>query len=475
MKTKNFKALLPVILPALMLASSIKNCNAQNFQTVYMDSISLEDTVYNCISYDHITFIPSSHPASFFFWTVFEKAYPDDIYDTIFSDTIGVGNYFEGQVSYQGYDGLNAFGTAVDIKPLTLYAPDLSGTAGKLVQLNARTNYSGDGISHYSWSPVSGLSNPNISNPTVAVSKDMEYTVTVNVPNGCIISKTVNVTIEPVIGPSICIVGVDSLNRNVIYWEGPVLPEIDSVFIFKETNITNEYIKIGGVAGHEKSFFTDEASFPMIQSNKYKISCKDTCGIESDKSPAHKSIHLAINQGLNNSWNLIWEHYEGFPVQTYFIYRGTDPKDLQLIGSTAGTGNQFTDFGAPSGSLYYQIEVRNPEGCNISGLKSTQAFINSSRSNIASTGISGLDEPRNQSDLYSVYPNPFGDKLFFELRKKGFINGTIEINDLQGRRIKTMDIKSAKSEINCSGLKKGLYILKITVDKEIFIQKIIRN
>jgi len=275
-------------------------------------------------------------------------------------------------------------------------------------------------------------------------------------------------------GPSICLVSVDSTNKNSIYWEKPVSNSIDSFFIYKETNVTNIYKKIGAVSYNDKSIYIDTASFPFIQSNKYEVSLKDTCNFESYKSIPHKTIHLTINQGQNNSWNLIWEHYEGFEVSTYYIHRGTNSKNLQLIGTTAGSSSQYTDFTAPTGFVFYQIEVVSPTQCDFSDLKSTLTSINTSRSNIATNSPNGIEEITVQSKLLSIYPNPFNDRIFIEFKSQDLINGSIEINDLAGKRIKTIDIKFVKTEINTHDLNNGLYMLKIITDKEIIIYKIVK-
>jgi len=474
MKNSTIKAFTVITLTSLLFISMPKQTSAQSTFTVYMDSITILDTIYTCSSYDTLEFIPNAGTPILHFWRVSRKAEPNYIEDTVLLDTLYLPGNFEGQVGYNAYDGVNSYGNAVDIKPLTLYSIDKSGTCGSLVQLIAICNFSGSGETNFTWSPASGLSDPAISNPTTLVRGDTEYTVTANVPNGCIISKTIDVVIMPMSNPSICIVGVDSSNKNVIYWE-PVPDAIDSILIYKESNITDNYIKIGSVGNNDPEYFIDQASFPFIQSNKYKISIKDSCGIESEKSLPHKTIHLSMNQGLNDSWNLIWEHYEGFPVQTYFIYRGSDSTILELIGSTAGSSNQFTDYEAPAGSVFYQVEVINQAGCNFSDLKSTQALVNTSRSNIAFNIVSGVKELTDQPGLYSVYPNPLGDKLYVESKHGEFAGGNLEITDLAGKRISRIELNQSKTEINCSDLRNGMYILKIKTGNGIFTHKIVKN
>jgi len=287
----------------------------------------------------------------------------------------------------------------------------MSGVCGSLVQLNVSSNYTGLGDLTYNWSPSTGLNNATVPDPTARATGEMVYTVSVQESKGCVVSKNVNVTLRPGSAPSICLVSVDSTNKNIVYWEKPVSVAIDSFFIYKETNVTNAYKKIGAVGYDDNSFYIDTASYPFIQSNTYKISLKDSCDFESNMSSPHKTMHLTINQGQNNSWNLIWEQYQGFEVSTYFIYRGMDNRNLELIGTTAGSSSQYTDFTSPAGYVFYQIEVVSPTVCNISELKSTLLSVNTSRSNIASNSPTGFDEINAHLNSFSAFPNPFDNKF----------------------------------------------------------------
>ncbi|MBI3500470.1 MAG: PKD domain-containing protein [Bacteroidetes bacterium] len=69
--------------------------------------------------------------------------------------------------------------------------PDASICFGSSASLNAS-----GGIS-YTWSPVNGLSNPNISNPTANPTVTTIYIVTVTASNGCAALDTVAVTVNP--------------------------------------------------------------------------------------------------------------------------------------------------------------------------------------------------------------------------------------------------------------------------------------
>lgn len=303
----------------------------------------------------------------------------------------------------------------------------------------------------FSWQPGSSLNDPNIQNPTATPSQTTTYTLTATAANGCVATSDVTISVIPMQTPEICIVTVDQNNKNVVVWEKPLSDVIDSIYIYKETNVTNIYQLIGVVPYENISVFSDNSSNPIVQSSKYKITFKDICGLETEKSESHKTMHLAINQGVGNTWNLIWEPYTGFNVATYNIYRGVSPTSLTFIGSTSGTSTQYSDLNAPAGELYYQIEVVSPYPCDPS------RSISSSRSNIASTEDVGIGN-YNLSD-FKVYPNPATDILTIYSENSANIQN-VKIYDLQGKMIQ--NIQYNYSKIDLSQIKSGFYIIQIT-------------
>ncbi|MCF8459189.1 MAG: PKD domain-containing protein [Flavobacteriales bacterium] len=72
----------------------------------------------------------------------------------------------------------------------------------------------------------------------------------------------------------------------------------------------------------------------------------------------------------------------------------------------------------------------------------------------------GVNELSTESSL-AVYPNPFEDVVRFNEP----ISGTLQILDVQGRMVVTKQV-SAVSSINLSGLKTGLYLMRIS-DKDL--------
>ena len=367
-------------------------------------------------------------------------------------------------------NGCNAIDSVVvHVNSLTAEAGTIKSIiCGGIAQLdNVTSNYTGTGTLSYAWSPTTGLSDSTISNPTTTAT-GIAYTVTVSTPNGCSATDNVYVNLVPMDTIGICIVGVDSTNKNVIIWDKPVSAAIDSFYIYRETNITGQYAKIGSVYYDSMSVYRDTLSFPDVQSNKYKISIKDSCGLESAKSAYHKTMHLAINQGMGTVWNLIWEQYEGFTVTTYNIYRGTAANNLQLIGSTSGGSNQYTDNTAPTGYVYYQVEVMSPNSCYPS------KSYNSSRSNIATNNTIGVNEFNENSSSISIYPNPANENITIEniVFTKGDV---VQIYNVHGQLLMQQNLLLTKTEINVSSFAKGVYAVKLSNSDYTVVKRFVKE
>lgn len=359
---------------------------------------------------------------------------------------------------------------SVDVNPFIVNPANISITCRGSGIINTTTNYTGVDPLMYSWLPNTGLDSDSIAHPIVSVDSNITYTVTVTTQNGCVAANSVYVDIIPMDAPEICIVGVDNINKNLVVWNKMISTAIDSFYIYRETNITNVYQKIGAVNYDSLSIFVDINSYPDVQSNKYKLSIKDECGFESAIGAAHKTMHLAINQGTGTTWNLIWDSYEGFTVSTYNIYRGLTPGNLQLIGTSSGSNTQYSDLSAPAGDLYYQVEVVGPNNCT-----PTRTY-NSSRSNIASSNSIGVFENKNEPDLISIYPNPANDKIYIVNTMEAFEKGSVIIFNVQGQEKITRIFQDKNvMEVELGALAKGIYFVQIQTKEMNVTKKIVKQ
>jgi len=263
---------------------------------------------------------------------------------------------------------------------------------------------------------------------------------------------------------NICMVSVDSLSgKNVIAWETRDNALIEEYLVLKETEIADNYVEIGRVSKNEPGFFTDETSDPKVKATRYKVAFRDNNDRQYPAGTLHQTIHLTISQGVGNSWNLIWNPYLGFPVSTYRIYRSNGVENMELIGTTSGNFTSFTDYSAESGSVYYMVEVINPNPCNTGSLKS--GTTERSYSNIASYIVNDSDDGRSTVDL-ALYPNPASEHLRVRADVPYSPAITVSILDMQGRTLGSFNISSSALsngyEIPVSNLGSGVYTLKIS-------------
>jgi hypothetical protein len=87
--------------------------------------------------------------------------------------------------------------------------------------------------------------------------------------------------------------------------------------------------------------------------------------------------------------------------------------------------------------------------------------------NTAATGTIEFRDPVS----ISVYPNPAVDKLTINSLNKS----TIEILNMQGQRIIQLKLKQEKTELDISGLAKGIYILKLNSNDKTEVTRFVKE
>jgi hypothetical protein len=359
----------------------------------------------------------------------------------------------------------------VIVNPKTVNAgSDKTLVCGEQVQLdNPLTDYSGTGQLAYSWSPTEGLNAADIAQPIVSATTNKVYALTVSTPEGCKATDTVKVKVVSAgTDAMIDMVSVNENNRNIIYWNREEDMAIDSTFIYCEsTSQAGQYNLIGKLLYAETDEFTDTLSDAGIQSNSYRLALKDVCGFITEKSAEHKTMHLSVNKGTGNAWNLIWEDYIGIPVSSYIIYRGAGKSSMVQIGSTSAGSNTYTDETVPEGDNYYQISIQRPESKSGNNVSVHESPV----SNIVGI-INEITRINDMTDAKAfIYPNPASDKLLID---KAFSpNATIEIYDLQGKQVLYKQIGTEAIDIN--NISKGLYTIRLIDTDIVLINKFVKK
>lgn len=356
-----------------------------------------------------------------------------------------------------------AFTNAVPQIPSISDAGNLQNCGQGNVTLTANTN----GAVSYLWNTGDTTSSLNVN-------QSGNYYVTATYSVGCqSTSAPFNLNATDAINPGICMVSVDSLsNSNLIIWEVPVVNNIDSFLVYRETPQVNVYEKIGAVDYYDLSEFTDLGSNPQMQSYRYKLAVLDTCGGITNLSDLHKTIHLQIFPGTGNNRQLSWTNYEGINVTSYEIYRKL-PADLnfQLLTTIAGNLTTYTDINPVQANADYRIEIVLPQNCN----SSDRAAYGKSKSNVGSN--QGILPSWNDVGIQSniainqliVYPNPSTGiiNLEWEATTHGLLS--IKMINALGQAVYT-NVKQSnfgKNKIELeTNLAKGIYLLEISDDNQ---------
>jgi hypothetical protein len=343
-------------------------------------------------------------------------------------------------------------------------------TTGNLNQCGGGTLFlnANGGYSLYNWSTGANTQNITITQSGV-------YTLTVSNTAGCKAYGSYSANTSAMPSPDVCIVGMDSLTGvHKLVWNKTVSTAIDSFIIYREGIVANQFNRIGTQPYATFSTFMDMTSAPATQAYRYKISLKDTCGIESLQSAYHKTIHLTINAGVGGAWNLIWNHYEGISFGTYNIYSGTALNNMTLLTSIASTNNSYTDLTPPAGTVYYQIEVVNPSACNPTAKVTTN--YSSSRSNIVNALPTGINGYYEMAESIRVMPNPFSEELTINIGKINSKNYTLLLTDVLGKTIIQKTDNNPVQQLNLSELSTGVYYITIIDENSNqFTKKLIKN
>jgi len=271
-----------------------------------------------------------------------------------------------------------------------------------------------------------------------------------------------NIIVGTVDKQQICMISVDVNNHNEIIWKKQ--EEVFFYRIYREGIQSGQYDLVATVDYNAPNIWVDTESNAKIRSYRYKIGgvCNN---VESILSDPHKTMHLTINAGQNNSWNLIWTAYEGTAYSTYNIYRtsGDTPSEFSLIGTMPAGGNtSFSDFGAPAGYVYYIVEIMLNENCDLGKANS------SIKSNMASNNPN-VSVSENEMRNIRVYPNPTIGKL--QVTSDELEVTSIEVFDIYGRNVFT----ATETTLNISHLSVGIYFVKIRTESGEVVKKVVKE
>lgn len=89
--------------------------------------------------------------------------------------------------------------------------------------------------------------------------------------------------------------------------------------------------------------------------------------------------------------------------------------------------------------------------------------------NVKEKPVVSIEDTSN--DIISIYPNPATDYIYVNTK----VNAQIEIFNIDGQLVKSINISSSKEPINIQDLTAGNYLVRITTEKEVLSSRLIKK
>jgi hypothetical protein len=335
--------------------------------------------------------------------------------------------------------------------------------------------------SFYSYSWSNGGTTPSISGLTEGT-----YVLTVTDEAECVGVAQAEIEQEAPAPNQICLVTVDSTGKNMILWDKISTLDVSHYNVYSERTAKGEYQLIGSVDASELGLYVDSVADPYIRSWSYKISVVDVCGNESELSDHHKTMHLTMVTDILSSTVLRWDHYEGFDISTYNIWRYDAVSGWVELARVPSGLTSYTDENPPDEDLIYYIEVEAPGPC-ITTLKKPTS-INVSRSNRKSSkkaassgggGGTGFSVATMNVGNLHIYPNPASGiyNMVFDMNQEDDM--TIRVYDVLGKQIEELEYKGIQGrfekQIDLSEYSDGIYHLHIRTNNTLLHRILIKE
>ena len=349
-----------------------------------------------------------------------------------------------------------------------------SGGGGKIFV----SVYGGNPSYSYLWNPG------NLTTQDISGLQPGQYNLIVTDQSSCKSVFVANVGAKKPQSPEICIVDVDSVNgKAIVVWEKPSSRGIISHYnVYRETSTLNVFDLVeDSIEFSELSLYEDRIADTWTRPWSYKISLTDTCGIESEKSSSHTTIHTVITKNAQQEFNVLWSPYRGdFPVLQYTCYRYTDSSGtIDSLTTVPANIFTYTDKNSPSKGedVYYFIKVIHPSGCTATDAQNR----NSSRSNRGSIspppdylGLKNISFFQNEELRISPNPNP--GSFSIELNVGTGESSQLEIYSMDGKLVYNRFFSTNQGfqsySFNTGYLNAGLYLLSVKTGNKNYRGKI---
>ncbi|MFH0867226.1 MAG: YCF48-related protein [Bacteroidota bacterium] len=289
--------------------------------------------------------------------------------------------------------------------------------------LGSSTILSASGGTTYEWSPGTGLSSTTVSNPTASPVTTTNYVVTITNADGCTATDDVTVTVNL----------LPTANA------GTDTTICDGSFTNLSASGGSTYSWSPGT-GLSATNISNPVASPSV-TTVYIVTVTDANGctdsddvlITVNPIPPTPVISLAGN----------------------ILTSDADSSNQWYLNDTLIAGATDTNYTATESGNYYVIVTIN--GCS------------SDTSNIISMTV-GIDEVYFNND-FTIHPNPATCEIEISLAEKS----EIEILNIKGQLIKTINTEEDFIRIDISGFARGMYFVKVKTEEGVEVKKFIKE
>ncbi|MBA2612670.1 MAG: T9SS type A sorting domain-containing protein [Bacteroidetes bacterium] len=231
--------------------------------------------------------------------------------------------------------------------------------------------------------------------------------------------------------------------------------------------IWNDFITNNGVLNSALGFTFDLANFSQTSSNipnlptdsilhgpmgnvtQVKWSGGTTLALDPIQNPTVKGVVYKTGSSFGNS-------------NVLFAYARVGNGKVAAIGDSSPPDDGSGD---PNDVLY--------DGYITDAAGNHQRLLMNATIWLARGGSSITGIPENSIAPISVYPNPVSDQLNFSFENNS--SRTIQLTDLSGRMIRSVNVSDKTTSIDLKDLKAGIYFLKLLSENKLILsQKIIK-
>lgn len=347
----------------------------------------------------------------------------------------------------------------VNALPIVAQASSFSICKGASVQTGAA---SAPGTT-YSWSPVTGLSNPDISNPIATPQQTTVYTVTAtNALTGCTASSTVTIVVSTQLAPivtvsrsctgAICPGDSVRLLANVSGGGSFTYVWSPAAGMVPSPNIRNPIV--APVETTTYTVFVANCNNGCVNTAQTTVVVKDTCNSRFAVLPVQWLSFTAVLQKdkVVLNWKVAMEQNNA----AFFVERSSNGIQWNRISTVPASGNI-------QGEAVYRAEDLNPlYGVNFYRIKQIDRDGKETVS-IVRNIFFGKTIPE-----FVVYPNPVNSGVLHYTLLNAGNNSKLHLQlfDAGGRLVKTIFTLTGSGHFSINGLPQGMYIIRMTDDND---------